>query len=119
MTMQRRLPPEVKERLLEALKTGMEKGYGYYKIWRMLKESGIEVSSSIVGYYYYKSFPERVKKREKGLSRELRIKLYQKVLELRRQGLGYRTIAKKLKELYGVSPSPYAISTWCRKICTP
>ncbi|MEM4007182.1 MAG: hypothetical protein QXT92_05925, partial [Nitrososphaerota archaeon] len=91
----KRLSPEVKEKLLEALKTGVVEGYGYHRIWRMLKESGVEVSKSTVRNYYYKNFPERLKKRGPCLPRELRIKLYQKVLELRREGLGYKRIKKK------------------------
>ncbi|MEM4527173.1 MAG: LAGLIDADG family homing endonuclease, partial [Nitrososphaerota archaeon] len=95
------------------------KGYGYDKIWRMLKENGVEVSRSIVRYYYYKNFPEKLKKRGRYLPRELRIKLYQKVLELRRQGLGYKRIKKKIKELYDVSLSTSTINYWCRNICSP
>ncbi|MEM1770417.1 MAG: hypothetical protein QXG93_08080, partial [Nitrososphaerota archaeon] len=85
----------------------------------MLKENGVEVSRSIVRYYYYKNFPEKLKKRGRYLPRELRIKLHQKVLELRRQGLGYKRIKKKIKELYDVSLSTSTINYWCRNICSP
>jgi len=119
LTTQRRLPPEVKEKLLEALRVGVAKGYGYVKIWRMLKENGVEVSISTVRNYYYKNFPEKLKRRGRCLPRELRIKLYQKVLELRRQGLGYKRIKKKIEELCNVSLSISTISRWCRKICSP
>ncbi|MEM0078915.1 MAG: LAGLIDADG family homing endonuclease [Nitrososphaerota archaeon] len=117
--MQRKLLLEVKEKLLEALKTGVAKGYGYDKIWRMLKENGVEVSRSTVRNYYDRSFPEKLKKRGRYLPRKLRIKLYQKVLELRRQGLGYKRIKKKIKELYDVSLSTSTINYWCRNICNP
>ncbi len=120
--MYRRLPPEVKEKMEEALKIGVEKGYGYHRVWRMLKENGIEISKSTVRNYYYKNFkssPERLKKRGKYLHRELRIKLYQKVLELRKQGLGYKRIKKKIEELYDVSLSKSTISDWCRNIHSP
>jgi len=53
------------------------------------------------------------------LPRELRVKLYQKVLELRREALGYKRIKKKIKELYNVSLSISTISRWCRNICSP
>ncbi|MEM1769033.1 MAG: hypothetical protein QW079_00765 [Nitrososphaerota archaeon] len=56
----------------------------------MLKENGVEVSRSTVRNYYDRSFPEKLKRRGRYLSRKLRIKLHQKVLELRRQGLGYK-----------------------------
>ncbi|MEM0079050.1 MAG: LAGLIDADG family homing endonuclease [Nitrososphaerota archaeon] len=115
----KRLSPEVKEKLLEALKTGVAKGYGYDKIWRMLKENGVKVSRSTVRYYYDRSFPEKLEKRCSYLPRELRIKLYQKVLELRRQGLGYKRIKKKIEELCNVSLSISTISYWCRNICSP
>ncbi|MEM3570305.1 MAG: LAGLIDADG family homing endonuclease [Candidatus Jordarchaeales archaeon] len=117
--MQRRLPPEVKEKMEEELKIGVEKGYGYHRVWRMLKESGVEVSRSTVRNYYYRSFPEKLKKRGRYLPRELRIKLYQKVLELRRHGLGYKRIKKKIEELYDVPLSRSLISYWCRNIHSP
>ncbi|MEM0452992.1 MAG: LAGLIDADG family homing endonuclease [Nitrososphaerota archaeon] len=116
--MQKKLSLEVKEKLMEAIRTGAAKGYGYHRIWKMLKESGVEVSKSTVRNYYYKRFSE-LKRRGRCLPRELRIKLYQKVLELRRQGLGYKRIKKKIKELYNVSLSLSTISYWCRNIHSP
>ena len=116
---QRRLSPEVKEKLEEAIREGIAKGYGYVKIWKMLKESGIETSKSTVGHYYYKKFPGRLKRRGSYLPRELRIKLYQEVLKLRRHGLGYKRIKKRIEELYDVSLSKSTISDWCRNIHSP
>ncbi|MEM4466283.1 MAG: LAGLIDADG family homing endonuclease [Nitrososphaerota archaeon] len=116
--MQKKLPLEVKEKLMEAIRTGAAKGYGYHRIWKMLKESDVEVSKSTVRNYYYKRFSE-LKRRGRCLPRELRIKLYQKVLELRREGLGYKKIKKKIEELYNVSLSISTISYWCRNICSP
>ncbi|MCF8885693.1 MAG: hypothetical protein L4877_07915 [Aigarchaeota archaeon] len=117
--MQRRLSPEVKEKLLEALRIGVEKGYSYVKIWRMLRENGVEISRSTVRNYYYRYFPWRLKKRGKCLPRELRIKLYDEVKKLRKQGLGYKKIKKKIEELYDVSLSLSTISYWCKNICSP
>ncbi|MEM3952805.1 MAG: LAGLIDADG family homing endonuclease [Nitrososphaerota archaeon] len=116
--MQKKLSLEVKEKLMEAIRTGAAKGYGYHRIWKMLKESGVEVSKSTVRNYYYKRFSE-LKRRGRCLPRELRIKLYQKVLELRREALGYKRIKKKIKELYNVSLSLSTISYWCRNIHSP
>ncbi len=117
--MYRRLPPEVKEKMEEALKIGVEKGYGYHRVWRMLKENGIEISKSTVRNYYYKRFPKKSKKTERYLPRKLRIELYQKVLELRRRGLMYKQIKKWIKDLYCVSPNISTISYWCRNIHSP
>ncbi|MEM4467031.1 MAG: hypothetical protein QXH49_06200 [Nitrososphaerota archaeon] len=108
--MKKRLSPEVKEKLLEALKTGVEKGYSYYMIWKILRKNGVEISKSTVEHYYYKNFPEKLKKRGPYLPRELRIKLYDEVKKLRGEGLGYRKIKKKIEELYNISLSLSTIS---------
>lgn len=115
----RRLTPEKRARLLDALRRGVEKGYGYVDVWRELKKSGIDVSRKAVEYWYYKCFPERVRRRGEYLPRELRIRLYEEVRELRRKGLGYRRIRKNIKELYGVTLNNAVISHWCRGIHTP
>ncbi len=60
---QRRLPPELKERLMEALEIGIRSGFGYHNVWRMLRDNGVEVSRSTVRRYYYKRFPERLGER--------------------------------------------------------
>ncbi len=116
---QRRLTPEERCRLLEALRIGVERGYGYVKIWRMLRERGVDVSRRAVEYWYRKCFPEKVRRGGEYLPRELRIKLYEKVLELRKAGLGYKRVSKKIKELYGVALSPAVIVGWCRGVHTP
>ncbi|MEM2496739.1 MAG: LAGLIDADG family homing endonuclease [Nitrososphaerota archaeon] len=117
--MKKRLSPEVKEKLLEALKTGVEKGYSYYMIWKILRKNGVEISKSTVEHYYYKNFPEKLKKRGPYLPRELRIKLYDEVKKLRGEGLGYRKIKKKIEELYNISLSLSTISRWCRNTRSP
>ncbi|MEM0481933.1 MAG: hypothetical protein QXM16_03470 [Nitrososphaerota archaeon] len=60
-----------------------------------------------------------VRKRGGCLPRELRIKLYKEVQALRRQGLGYWRIRKKVKELYGVALNSAVINHWCKGIHTP
>jgi hypothetical protein len=69
MNTQRRLTPEEKAILLEALKIGVEKGYGYHRVWKMLKRNMVEVSRSIVRSWYYRIFPERVRRRGECLPR--------------------------------------------------
>jgi len=117
--MQRKLLLEVKEKLLETLRTGVAKGYGYDKIWRMLKENGVEVSRSTVRKYYYKIFRERLKKRGPYLQRELRIKLYDEVRRLRKKGLSYSMIIDEVYKSHGVRLKKSVISYWCRNICSP
>jgi len=53
----RRLSPEVVEKIIEVLKEENQKGYGYMKALKRLRENGIEISESAVRYYYYKLFP--------------------------------------------------------------
>ncbi len=115
----RRLPPEMREKLLEILKAAVQGGYGYTRAWRMLRENGIEVLRGTIEYWYYKLFPEKVNIRGKRLLRELRIKLYEKVLELRGRGLGYKRIGRIIKEMHGVTLSLPTISGWCREIHSP
>ncbi len=115
----RRLTPDERSRLIEALRAGVEKGYGYMRIWRMLRESGIIVSGKTVQYWYYRRYPEKVRRRGGYLPRELRIRLYEKVLELRRAGLGYWRIRRRIEELYGVVLSPSVIVYWCLGVHTP
>ncbi len=117
--MQRKLLLEVKEKLLETLRTGVAKGYGYDKIWRMLKENGVEVSRSTVRKYYYKIFRERLKKRGPYLQRELRIKLYDEVRRLRKRGLSYSMIIDEVYKSHGVRLKKSVISYWCRDIHSP
>ncbi|MEM4007378.1 MAG: LAGLIDADG family homing endonuclease [Nitrososphaerota archaeon] len=117
--MQKKLLLEVKEKILEALKTGVAKGYGYDKIWRMLKENGVEVSRSTVRNYYYKIFRERLKKRGPYLQRELRVKLYDEVRRLRKKGLSYSMIIDDVCKSHGVRLKKSVISYWCRNICSP
>ncbi len=119
MNNQRRLTPEVREKLLEALRTGIENGYGYIRIWRMLRESRIIVSRKAVQYWYYRRYPEKVKRRGGYLPRELRIRLHEEVLKLRGNGLGYKRIRRRIGELYGVALSPAVIVYWCRGVHTP
>ncbi|MEM0233233.1 MAG: LAGLIDADG family homing endonuclease [Candidatus Nezhaarchaeales archaeon] len=116
---QRKLPPEVKEKLLEALRTGVAKGYGYHRIWRMLKESGVEISRSTVRDYYYKNFPGKLKKRGPYLQRELRVKLYDEVRRLRKKGLSYSMIIDEVYKSHDVRLKKSVISRWCRNICSP
>ena len=73
----------MRERVLEALRAGVERGYGYARIWKMLRDDSVEVSRRAVEYWYRKTLPERVKRRGRYLPRGLRIKIYEKVLELR------------------------------------
>ncbi len=40
-------------------------------------------------------------------------------MKLRRKGLGYRRIRRKIKELYNVALSTASINYWCRGIHTP
>ena len=53
------------------------------------------------------------------LPRELRIKLYNDVVALRRSGLTYRGIIKKLLRRYGVRISKSYISYWIRGVHSP
>lgn len=110
----RRLSPEVVEKIIEVLKEENQKGYGYMKALKRLRENGIEISESAVRYYYYKLFPERIGTGKRFLPRELRIKIYEEVQELKELGIGYRRIWRKIKELYGVAPSLSTILTWCK-----
>ncbi len=52
-----------------------------------MRESGIRVSRKAVEYWVYKNYPGKARRRRKCLPRELRIRLYEKVPELRREGL--------------------------------
>ena len=115
------LLPEVKEKLMEALREGARRGYGYRRIWKMLRESGVNVTRGAVQYWYRKSFPEKVRKQGKGkcLSRELRIRLYKKALWLRRKGLSYSKIIERIREENGVQLSRGTISHWVRGIRNP
>ena len=115
----RRLPPELREKIFEALRIGVQRGYGYARIWRMLKEDGVEISKSTVGYWFHKTFPEGVKRRGGSLPRDLRIEMYPKILELRRQGLEYRKIREMIEEEYGVAPDSWTIRNWCKGIESP
>jgi intein-encoded DNA endonuclease-like protein len=53
------------------------------------------------------------------LPRELRIKLYNDVVALRRSGLTYRGIIKELWRRYGVRISKSYISYWIRGVHSP
>lgn len=110
----RMLPPETREKILEILREGISRRCGYIKIWKMLQENGIDVSKSTVRHYYYKHFSKRLGSKGRFLPRKLRIEIYQKVLELRKQGLGHRRIKRIIKELYGVAPSSTTILDWYR-----
>ncbi len=115
-----RPPPEMRGRILEALRVGVEMGYGYARIWRMLREDGFEVSRRAVRYWFYKTLLERVRGRGRHhRPLKLRIKLYKKVLELRKQGLRYKKIRSRVEEIYGIRLSLAMISYWCRRIHSP
>ncbi|MEM3398828.1 MAG: LAGLIDADG family homing endonuclease [Nitrososphaerota archaeon] len=116
---QRKPPLEVKEKLEEALKTGVAKGYGYHRIWRILKESGVEISESTVKKYYHEIFREGLKKRGPCLPRELRIKLYDEVRRLRKKGLSYSMIIDEVCKSHGVRLKKSVISYWCKDIHNP
>ena len=45
---------------------------------------------------------------------EERVKLYDEVMNLRAQGLGYKRITKIIKEKYGVSLNPGMICNWVK-----
>ncbi len=104
---------------MEAIKVGVERGYGYKRIWRMLRESGVEVSRSTVGSYYYKSFGERVRRRRQYLDRAVRIRLFNVVKRLRRQGLSYSKIIERVEKTYGVRLSKTVVSDWLRRVHSP
>jgi intein-encoded DNA endonuclease-like protein len=53
------------------------------------------------------------------LPRELRIKLYNDVVALRRSGLTYRGIIKEIYRRYGVRISTAHISLWLRGVHSP
>ncbi len=53
------------------------------------------------------------------LSRELRIKLYDEALRLRRQGLSYKKIIDHVQRVYRVKLSKSHISYWCRRTHNP
>ncbi len=57
--------------------------------------------------------------RRRFLPRERRIELYNEVLRLYGEGLGYRCIVRELHKRYGVSPPRPTISYWIRGIHTP
>ena len=50
---------------------------------------------------------------------EERLRLYEEVMRLREQGLGYKRIAKAIEEKYGVSLSPSTIRNWAKGRCHP
>ncbi len=113
------MTPEEKKKLMDVLKREALRGLGYVRIWRMLRKDGVNVSRRTVEYWYRKFFPERLGRRGKYLPRELRITLYEEVLRLRRQGLGYKKIRRRIKELYDITLAPAVIVDWCRGIHTP
>jgi len=53
------------------------------------------------------------------LPRELRIRIYEDVLELRKQGLSYRELINEIKRRYGVTISKSTCSEWCKGIHSP
>jgi intein-encoded DNA endonuclease-like protein len=59
------------------------------------------------------------KKRRKYLPRELRIKAYHRVIELRQQGLSYNKIRAIIKQEFGITLSKSQISYWTRGIHDP
>ncbi len=113
------MPPDVRWRVLKALRVAVQRGYGYTMAWRMLREDGVDVSRKAVEYWYYKLFPDRVKRRGEYLPRDLRIEIYHRVLELRGQGLGHRRIGRMVEEIYGIRLNPATICHWCRGIHNP
>lgn len=116
---QRRLPPELKERLEKAVEGGIQIGLGYHKIWRMLRASGLEISSSTVQRYYYKMFPERRSKRGSYLDRGVRIRLFEEVKRLRGRGYSYGKIIKMIEKEYGYRLDRRVVSDWLRGVHSP
>ncbi len=116
---QRRLTLEEKAKVLEAIKIGVERGYGYGRIWKTLKASGMDVSKRTVEYWYYKKYRGKVGRRGEYLPRELRIRLYEEALKMRKAGLGYKRIRKRIEELHGVKLSPAVIADWCSGAHSP
>ncbi|MEM0481449.1 MAG: hypothetical protein QXM16_00965 [Nitrososphaerota archaeon] len=101
------------------MKEGAQNGLGYKKIWKTLRENGVRVAKSTVGYYYYKLFSERVGKRGPHLDRAVRIRLYSEVKRLRNKGYSYSMIIDEVKERYGVRLSRSEVSEWLRGIRKP
>ena len=64
---------------------------------------------------------ELKQKRRRGpyLPRELRIRIYEDVLELRKQGLSYNKIINEMKRRYGITLGLSIVSYWCRGLRSP
>jgi len=82
-------------------------------------ESGSQQSEVQVVSEVKKKVDTAKAKRRKILPRELRIKVYNRVIELRQQGLSYSKINDVIEQEYGVSPPISTISYWTRGLRNP